>query len=144
MGTPKTDKRRRPLSAAHKAKIAAALKGHRVSQKTRQKIAAAMQGNQHGIGHKVSSEARKRIGEAKKGNRHSQGVKRSPEWCAKHAARMKGNTFKLGHKDGPATIARKRGAMLARHGRRVLPSPAPGVMGFAPDYRAERIIFFRP
>lgn len=100
------------LSRAHRAKIAASLRGHPVSAATRAKLAIAAMGNQSGKGHKVSRLARRKIGAAQKGNHHSLGL--------------------------------KRGSMLARHGVVVLPSPAPGVFGYAPDYRSNRVVFFRP
>lgn len=134
----------KPLPQATRDKIAATLRGHSVSPEARQKIAAAMLGNTHGVGHTVSRKARRRIGASQKGNSHAKGLKRSAEQCRKLAERMKGNKIKLGKKDSATTIARKRGTALALCGRLVLPSPSPGIVGFVPDYRAERALFFRP
>jgi hypothetical protein len=132
------------LAEAHKAKIAAALRGRVRPPETVAKMAAAAMGNKHCVGRKMSPKTRELIGVAQKGNKHSLGLKRSEEWRRGVIERMKGNTNKLGQKDSAATRARKAAANVRRSGGIVLPSLLPGMMGFCPRYDLNRIVFYCP
>jgi hypothetical protein len=81
---------------------------------------------------------------AMRGNKNRAGKSKSADERARIAATMKGNTNCLGRKDSADTKARKAAAIACKRGIEVLPSPAPGIRGYAPDYGRNRIVFFRP
>lgn len=78
-----------PISAATRAKMAAARKGHHLSAATRAKISKSLQGKTH-KGHALSSSARAKISAALKGKKHPhKGHALSSETRAKISAALK-------------------------------------------------------
>lgn len=93
----------------------------RFTRKVRAALSAAMKGNTNSLGWKRPAESRQRIAESMKGNKNCVGRKATPD-----------------------TLARMAAPFAKRRGIPVIPSPAPGMRGICPDYRANRVVFFRP
>ncbi len=101
--TPKEPKKRKKLSAEHRAAIASSLKGRIVSEETRARLAEALKGKKRppeviakmraaNIGKKHSEETRRKMSES-----HT-GVKRPPEVGIKVAKALKGRPKSEEHK----------------------------------------------
>jgi hypothetical protein len=128
-------KHRKPLTAATRAKISAALKGkhhahhgqvvhhvagsHKLSAATKAKIAAALKGRHH-KGHPMSAAARAKLSAALKG-RHHKGHPMSPAARAKLSSALKGKHHPghkgshKGHKQSAATRSKIAAKLRGRH-----------------------------
>lgn len=85
------------LSPEARAKISAALMGHKVSDETRARMSAAQMGNKKALGYRHSEETRARLSELKRGNTNMLGRHLTPEWRAKLSQAMQGKQNAKGH-----------------------------------------------
>lgn len=118
-----------PISAATRAKMAAARKGRALSASTRAKISAALKGKKH-AGHALSSSARAKISAALKGKKHPhKGHAESAATRAKIAASLRAHyasqasrgTRKARATAGSRTLSTKSLANLRRPGKKTGP-----------------------
>lgn len=98
----------KPLSAEHRAKLSAALKGKTQPPRSaghRAKIAVAMQGNRHGLGQVHSPKARAKMSMAALGNQHNRGKICSAEHRANVSAAKRGKPGKPNSPEARAKIS---------------------------------------